>query len=330
MAKGISLSARLSRIDRQLSERLNSYLSSRCLIGRDYTLPREGVKRGKVHIMNKMEFGEEPMLPEMQKYPKLESKDVRLLVKRVEDGLERQLLVTQTPFGYRRMAELFRPESGESLAALLYVHWYEPEARDSNRSQFVEEAKEMARGGAACLLIETLWSDLDFFLKRTQDDDARNSVEEVINIRRALDLLLSQPGVDSQRFAYVGHDFGGMYGVLAGSLDQRPTHYVVMAATPRFPDWYLYLPKLEGEAREAFIKQMTEIDPITHVPNLTPASVFFQFGTNDPHVPKERAEEFFASAKESKEMKWYESGHGLNVDATADRKTWLKEKLGLG
>ena len=270
------------------------------------------------------------MLPEMRIYQKLESKDIRVLGKSVEDGIENQLMVIQTPFGYRRMAELFKPENGDSLAAILYVHWYEPEAHDSNRSQFVEEAKEMARSGAACLLIETLWSDLDFFLKRTQEDDAKSSVEEVVNIRRAMDLLLSQSAVDANRFAYVGHDFGGMYGVLAGSLDQRPTHYVVMAATPRFPDWYLYLPKLEGEAQEAFFQQMTEIDPITHIPNISPAPVFFQFGTDDPHVPKERAEEFFMSAKEPKEKMWYEAGHGLNASAAVDRKSWLKEKLSLG
>jgi predicted esterase len=259
----------------------------------------------------------------------MESKDLRLIGKRVQDGLESQLLVIQTPFGYRRVAEMFRPESGEALAAILYVHWYEPESRDSNRSQFVEEAKELARGGTVCLLIETLWSDPDFFIKRTQEDDMQNSIEEVVNIRRAMDLLLSQPEIDPARFAYVGHDFGGMYGVLVGSLDQRPTQYVIMAATPRFPDWYLYLPKLEGEAREAFIKQMVEIDPIVHAPSLAPASVFFQFGTDDPHVPRERAEEFFASANEPKEMTWYESGHGLNEVATSDRKKWLREKLGL-
>ena len=45
--------------------------------------------------------------------------------------------------------------------------------------------------------------------------------------------------------------------------------------------------------------------------------------------PKERAEEFFAAATEPKEMKWYEAGHGLNTDATLDRKAWLKENLGL-
>jgi dienelactone hydrolase len=270
------------------------------------------------------------VLPQMREYQKFESKDVRVIAKRTQDGIESQLLVIQTPFGYRRVAELFRPEGKGSYAAILYVHWYESESIDSHRTQFEEEAKEMARGGAVCLSIETLWSDRDFFLKRTQEDDVQNSIEEVVNLRRAMDLLLSQPNVDPRRFAYVGHDFGGMYGVLAGSIDQRPTHYVVMASTPRFPDWYLYLPKIEGEAREAFIKQMAEIDPILHVPSLAPAEVLFQFATDDFHVPKERAEEFFAAAKDPKELKWYEAGHGLNEDATNDRKVWLKQKLGLG
>jgi len=270
------------------------------------------------------------MLSAMRNYPKLELKDIRILSKGVEDRIESQLMVIQTPFRNRRMAELFRPETGKSLAVILFVHWYEPQAHDSNRSQFVEEAKEMTRGGAVCLLVETLWSDQDFFLKRTQEDDVQNSIEEVVNIRRAMDLLLSQPNVDPNRFAFVGHDFGGMYGVLAGSLDQRPSHYVIMAATPRFPDWYLYLPKLVGDEREVFIKQMSEIDPIVHVPSLSPAPVLFQFGNEDRHVPKERAEEFFADAREPKEIKWYEAGHGLNANATEERKAWLKKNLELG
>ena len=270
------------------------------------------------------------MLQKMREYQKLEPRDLRVVRSRMQDGIESQLLVIETPFGYRRVVEMYLPEDGNSRAAIMYVHWYEPWSPNSNRRQFEEEAKEMAGAGAACLLIETLWSDNDFFIKRTQEDDVRNSVEEVVNIRRAMDLLLSQPNIDLKRFAYVGHDFGGMYGVLTGSLDQRPTHYVVMAATPRFPDWYLYSPKLEGEPREVFIRQMSEIDPITHVHGLSPAEVFFQFGTDDPHVSKERAEEFFVSAKNPKEMKWYESGHGLNEEATHDRKKWLKQKLDLG
>jgi predicted esterase len=262
-------------------------------------------------------------------YQTLDTKDIRPIRKRVEEGVERQLLVMQTPFGYRRIAEIFLPQIEGPFAAILYVHWYEPSSPDSNHSQFVEEAKEMARSGAVCLLIETLWSDPDFFLKRTQADDMQNSFQEIINIRRAIDLLLSQPGVDASRFALVGHDFGGMYGVVAGSLDRRPTHYVVMAATPRFPDWYLYAPQLEDEPREKFIHQFSPLDPITHIPNLSPAPVLFQFGTDDPHVPKERAQEFYEAAKDPREVRWYESGHGLNLAATTDRKAWLMKNLAL-
>ena len=269
------------------------------------------------------------MLIQMRDYQRFEPNDLRVLVSRTEEGLVSQLLVIQSPFGYRRVAEMYRPEGDGSFPAVLYVHWYEPESISSHRSQFEEEARELAQTGAICISIETLWSDRDFFLKRTQEEDPQNSIEEVVNIRRAMDLLLSQPNVDTTRFAFVGHDFGGMYGVLAGSLDGRPTHYVLMAATPRFPDWYLYLPKLEGEAREAFIRQMAEIDPIVHVPNLSPAEVFFQFASDDFHVPQERAEEFFAAAENPKEMRWYEAGHGLNEDATRDRTAWLKAKLGL-
>lgn len=267
------------------------------------------------------------MLPKMRDYPKLAPSDVRVWGEKKEDGYTKQMLVFQTPFGYRRMAELFTPDGEGPHALILFIHWYEPGSPSSNRSQFVEEAIELAKAGAICLTVETLWSDPDFFLKRTQTDDMQTSMEEVVNERRFMDFLASQPNADLTRFALVGHDFGGMYGVLAGSLDQRPTHYVIMAATPRFPDWYLYSPKLEGAAREAFLSEMKPIDPITHIPNLAPAPVFFQFGNDDFHVPLERADEFFNAAKDPKEKKIYQSGHGLNDETTQDRKSWIKRQL---
>jgi dienelactone hydrolase len=174
-----------------------------------------------------------------------------------------------------------------------------------------------------------MWSDPDFFTKRTQAEDMQNSLEETVNLRRFMDFVSTQPGFDSKRFALVGHDFGGMYGALAGALDKRPTHYVIMAATPRFPDWYLYAPKLEGDAREKFIEEMKPIDPITHIAHLAPAPILFQFGDDDFHVPKERMDEFFAAARDPKEMRVYRAGHGLNEEATRDRNNWLRTGLGL-
>jgi dienelactone hydrolase len=257
------------------------------------------------------------------------SLDVRPVGSREHDGWIGTELTYATPFDRRRAAAIVRPVGEGPFPVILYVHWYEPAAADSNRTQFYQEAQTMAKRGALSLLIETVWSDRDWFLKRTQASDRRTSVEQVIELRRAMDLLFGQPAADPQRFAYVGHDFGAMYGVVLGSVDPRPTCYALMAGTPRFPDWFLYYPQLEGEAREAFVQEMKELDPIDRIADLAPAPVLFQFARDDVHVSVERAEAFFEAAGEPKALRWYDAGHGLNAKAAADRIEWVARKLEL-
>ncbi|MFC2078177.1 alpha/beta hydrolase family protein [Candidatus Bipolaricaulota bacterium] len=262
-------------------------------------------------------------------YDRLAPLDVRPVGSRSADGITLSELTYAAPFGRRRAAYVVRPEGDGPFPVILYVHWYEPSAPDSNRTQFLDEARGMAARGAMSLLIETAWSDREWFLKRTQADDFGISIEIVVELRRAMDLLLDQPGADPARFAYVGHDFGAMYGVVMGSIDPRPTCYVLMAGTPRFPDWFLYYPPIEGEEREAFQREMAELDPIERVKGLSPAPILFQFGRDDPHVPVERAEAFFAAADEPKEIAWYESGHGLSEEAARTRVAWVERNLNL-
>ncbi len=270
-----------------------------------------------------------PSSPPVQ-YDKQFPPDLRPAGQRTHDGAVIREFSYATPFKRRRAAFLVRPEvASEPLAAILYVHWYESEAHDSNRTQFLEEAVRLAGRGAVSLLVETMWSDRDWFMKRSQAEDYQASLEQVVELRQALDLLLAEPGVDPARCAYVGHDFGGMYGITMGAEDQRPNCYVVMAATPRYADWYLYYPRLEGAEREDFIRQMAALDPINHVAKLAPAPLFFQFADDDPHVPRERAEEFFAAAVEPKQLAWYAAGHALNQQAAEERQAWLAQQLQL-
>lgn len=272
--------------------------------------------------MNKIDqiFGYDPKFP----------LDVREVVTRINSGAMVREFTFATPYNRRRAAFVVRPEENLGpMPVILYVHWYETEAADSNRTQFLHEAIKMANRGCVSLLVETMWSDRDWFIKRTQADDYQSSVEQVVELRLAMDLLLKEEGVDPRRFAYVGHDFGAMYGVLAGSADKRPSTYVLMAGTPHFPDWFLYYPKLEGAEREAFKQIFEPIDPVALVPELSPAPVLFQFGVKDVHVPTKRAEAFFEAAAQPKEIFWYEAGHGLNENAANDRIDWLTSELSL-
>lgn len=261
-------------------------------------------------------------------YPVLKLSDIEVIGTRKEDGLEIRDLAVGTPFGFKRVAQQIRPESGKDLASALFVHWYEPaEPAISNRFQFVEEAKELARKGTICLCVETLWSDLDFFYKRSQDEDLQLSYQEIIILRRFLDLLLMDSNGDGERTLLVGHDFGAMYGMALCALDQRIKQAVFMAATARFSDWYLYYPELDEEKKPAFIEGFTSIDPLTMAALLEERPTLFQFGNADPHVPREKAQLLFEAAAEPKEIKWYKAGHGLNDEARKDRTSWIHSKL---
>ena len=57
------------------------------------------------------------MLAEMRVHAALEPRHVRLRIHREEEGLRKNRCIFQTPFGYRRTAELFRPEGEGPFSA---------------------------------------------------------------------------------------------------------------------------------------------------------------------------------------------------------------------
>lgn len=248
-----------------------------------------------------------------------------------EGGVEVRDITFANTSGGRTAAYLVLPGKGDApRQAALMVHWYAPEEQDSNRTQYLGQAVELARLGVVSLLPETMWSEPKWFPTRNRANDYDASVRSVKELRRALDLLISQPGVDQQRVAFVGHDFGAMYGAVLMTCDKRPTLYALQAFTDTMSHWYLYGPKLPAPERDAFVAKLKPMDAVEHLGKAAPAPVLLQFGTVDHHVPKERAEAIIKATSEPKKVIWYETEHGLNPQAVADRMTWLKEQWKLG
>jgi dienelactone hydrolase len=220
------------------------------------------------------------------------------------------------------------PLKRTGAAAILFVHWLDPSHSTSNRSQFVDEGVLLAGKGACSLLVSTMWAGPDWFRQRDPAKDRIATARQGARIKDALDFLLETPGIDSKRVAYVGHDFGGMFGAMLAGTERRVGFWAIQAATPRWHEWYLLGRKLEGVEREKIVAEMAATDPIKMIA-AAQGSFLFQFGTTDPYVPKPRAEEFFAAAPATKKILFYEAGHALNSLSVTDRIAWLIAGLGL-
>ena len=142
--------------------------------------------------------------------------------------------------------------------------------------------------------VDTMWSQKGWWQGRKPETDLGGGVQQVIELRRALDLLLAQPGVDATRVALVAHDFGAMFGAVMGAADGRPKAYVFLAPTPRLSDWYLY--NVKPANVDDYKKQLAHLDPaIRRAHRIDPLApvrreIFIpQPAADAPHVGIDRA-----------------------------------------
>ncbi len=229
-------------------------------------------------------------------------------------------------------AYLVVPPGAEPHAAVLYVHWYERGAPTSNRTEFLDEAVMMAQEyGVESLLVETMWSDPDWYTDgRTLDSDYQDAINQVINLRRGIDVLLAQPNVDAARIAYVGHDFGAMYGSLLSGVDHRASAYVFIAGASDFNQWMLFGVDDNAPGLSDYMAKMATIAPTVYAAQTAPASILFQFGSNDFYTPQEDYLAFYNAASSPKELMVYESEHPMEAEEIqANRITFLADRLKL-
>jgi dienelactone hydrolase len=223
--------------------------------------------------------------------------------------------------------------AAQSRAGILFWHWLETRAPDGNRTQFLEEAGDLAERGVVSLLPQGRfpWS-----IDPTGAAADRREIEaEVARLRAGLDLLAARPDVDPDRLAVVGHDFGGMLAILAAAEDVRVSSLVVIAATPRWADWFLpFWPITED--RIAYFAATRDLDPIERIDTVTPRPILLQFGERDWFIAQMSAWAFSRASGAAPddprvELKVYDAEHDMrHPDARRDRLEFLRRTLELG
>jgi dienelactone hydrolase len=221
-------------------------------------------------------------------------------------------------------AYLVRPAKHRShLAGALYLHWFEPPASTQNRTEFLSEAIALAGRGAVAVLPQ-----LTFPWEGDPVGDATDRTKvtnQLAAIEAAYQTLLRQEGVDQQRTAVIGHDYGAMYASLLG----KQVHAMVfMAGDATWANWFdTFWLGLPADQTVAYRKVFAGLDPVDNVAKAN--DVYFQWAGRDIFVtPEVRAA--FSAAKPSAKVSLYEKAdHFLNQPAKDDRLTWVSSELGL-
>ena len=212
-------------------------------------------------------------------------------------------------------------------AGVVFWHWFDPKAPDGDRTQFVDEAVDLAHDGVVSLMPQGRFPWVSEPNGAEQDVAAVKA--EVGRLRAGLDLVAGHPVVDRGRLAVVGHDFGGMLATLAAADDERVRALVVIAATPRWGDWFLPFWDLPDDRIE-YLRALRPFDPIERIADVA-APVLFQFATDDFYIAAMTALEFRSAAPGSAESATYEDAdHAMRTpDARRDRREFLRRHLGL-
>src|SRR5258705_12415467 len=128
-------------------------------------------------------------------------------------------------------AFLVAPKGKGPFAAIIWGHWYWQNSEMRNRKQFLEEAVALASAGVVSLLTDGPVARPGHVQDRTplNEQQATDMVQQVIDMRRGLDLLLARKDVDPKRIAFVGHSYNASVGAILSGVDRRFKAFVLMA-----------------------------------------------------------------------------------------------------
>jgi dienelactone hydrolase len=217
-------------------------------------------------------------------------------------------------------------DARSSSPGLVFAHWFDTHAPNGNRTEFVDEAVDWVRAHRGSAVLPQLtfpWAGDP----TGSAADRERIVADVALLRRCVDVVAGRPGVDPARIGVVGHDFGGMHAIILGTADRRPVAYVLIAAVPRWADWFLPFWDIP-EDRIDYLRAMRPLDPIEHIGGVGPARVLLQFGRRDFFIAPMTGLELKASAPEGTELKAYDAEHDMADDEIqSDRTAFLEAGL---
>jgi cephalosporin-C deacetylase-like acetyl esterase len=234
-------------------------------------------------------------------------------------------------------AYLVVPKGRGEFAAVIWGHWYWDNSSMRNRKEFLDEAIVLAQAGVVSLLTDgpVARSGHEQIKDPLDERNATEFFQQVMDMRRGVDVLLARGDVDLKRIAFVGHSYNAGVGALLSGLDRRFKCFVLMAGlmsdeiTQQTKEFQEFRQKVGAEKLDALIAKYSYLDQGKFVSHAAPAVMFLQFSNQEQSFSPERARQHAAVVSEPKQVKFYDAPHALNAEARRDRIQFLTEQLKL-
>ena len=243
-----------------------------------------------------------------------------------EDGVAIHQISYASPRGGRVTGRLFVPRGGGPFAGVVLAH-----GMPGNAEAFTGRGVFIARHGAVVIAIDAPFNRRPGGPMTLTPQDSVEQVQLIVDLQRAVDVLLARPDVDSARLAYVGRSYGGATGALFAGVERRLRTYILASAdggvTTRWRGAGAQQGRIPQEQLNAWLAAMDPIEGYRFVGRAN-APIFFQNGRRDQAVSVERAEALHAAATGQKEVRWYDAEHALNPAAYVDQLRWLSQTVG--
>ena len=275
-------------------------------------------------------------------YDKSAALDVKQISVKIQDGVTIQDITYTGANGDSVPAYLVIPKSTGNFAGIIWGHWLMPGAKNANREEFVDEAIALAHSGVVSLLIDAPQSRPGFKPAPGGFFGPQGPAlvaQQVVDLRRGLDVLLSRRDIDASRIAYVGHSFDAQVGPILDAVDKRFAAFVFMSGPQSMLEYVvssdspLMVPirrKMGAAKLEKTLKASAWSDAETYANKLGPAPALFQYGLHDEDwVPLADAKDYVAKASGPKRVAFYDADHALNAKARSDRDAFLRKALSL-
>ncbi len=231
----------------------------------------------------------------------------------------------ESPKGGRTTAYLVLPPVKGRKPAVIYMH-----GSGGNRTQFLAPAGWMASRGVVALTLDSPEARAPQQIKSGlagMRQQRALTVQAIVELRRAVDLLQSRSDVDPNRIAFVGWSYGARIGALLAGVEHRIRSFDLYSGGAVPPDEYARIAPKNLRAPIAAI--LTTIDPLRYVAKAAPSALLFQDGTKDKTVPHRALVGLFAAASKPKSIRWYNADHEPTGQEYIDGMAWLSQRLGL-